>query len=383
MKKALLTATVQHHFTSFHLPLIAMLRERGYEVHVAAHNVMGDAIRLQLEAAADRVIDLPFDRSPLSPINRSAYKMLRQLIRENDYDVIHCNTPMGGILTRLAARSARRHGTVVIYTAHGFHFYPGASGLNWLLFYPVEKAFGRLFTDCLITICNEDEQTARRHRMCRIICRTHGVGAKEDRFFPVDEAEKQALRRQLGLKADDILCLCTGELNINKNQKQLIAATAQVVKEQPAFCLLCAGAGDQEQALRQQIDELGLQDHVKLLGYRTDVEQFVKVSDMIASVSYREGLPVNIMEGMLCAKPAVATHNRGHNELIADGVSGFLVDFGDVDATAKALGELAAQPELRQTMGQAARDRSSVYGSQNVMREMERIYTEFVFNHSK
>ena len=155
------------------------------------------------------------------------------------------------------------------------------------------------------------------------------------------------------------------------------------MKEQPAFCLLCAGAGDQEQALRQQIDELELQDHVKLPGYRTDVEQFVKVSDMIASVSYREGLPVNIMEGMLCAKPAVATHNRGHNELITDGVSGFLVDFGDVDATAKALGELAAQPELRQTMGQAARDRSSVYGSQNVMREMERIYSEFVFNHSK
>lgn len=379
MKKALLTATVMHHFTSFHLPLIAMLHEHGYEVHAAAHDVMGKAVREQLEAAADRVFDLPFARSPLDPSNRVAYKELCRLIRENDYDVIHCNTPMGGVLTRLAARKARKNGTTVIYTAHGFHFYKGASRLNWLVFYPIEKIFGRLFTDCLITICDEDEKTARTHRICRNVRRIHGAGADAKRFAPADEAEKQALRAQLGLAADDLVCLCTGELNVNKNQKQLVAATAQVIQSVPAFRLLSAGSGDTEQALRQQINELGLQDHVQLLGYRTDVERFVKASDFVASMSCREGLGVNIIEGMICAKPAVATRNRGHSELVADGVSGYLVAIGDVDATAKALINLAEQPELRQKMGLAAKERSTAYTTQSVMREMESTYREFVF----
>lgn len=380
MKKALLTATVMHHFTSFHLPLIDLLHEHGYEVHAAAHDAMGGPVREQLEAAVDRLYDLPFARSPLDPSNRAAYRQLKQLIDETDYDVIHCNTPMGGFLTRLAARRARKNGTVVIYTAHGFHFYQGASKLNWLLIYPVEKLFGRLWSDCLITICDEDEKTAREHKICRSVRRIHGAGAKAERFAPISEEERLALRDELGFGPDDVLCLCTGELNANKNQKQLVAAAAQVVEACPSFYLLCAGSGDTEQALREQIESLGLQDHVRLLGYRTDVERFVRVSDFVASVSCREGLGVNLIEGMICAKPAVATRNRGHSELVADGVSGFLVPIGDVDATAKAMLQLAEQPALRQKMGLAAKERSAAYTTQSVMREMESIYHEFVFD---
>ncbi len=383
MKKALLTATVQHHFTSFHLPLIDLLHEHGYEVHVAARDVMGEAIRTKLEASADRVFDLPFGRSPLDTTNLTAYKELKKIIRENDYDVIHCNTPVGGILTRLAARRVRKSGTTVIYTAHGFHFYKGASKLGWLLFYPIEKIFGRSWTDCLITICDEDEKTARTHHICRNIRRSHGVGAKAERFAPVSEEEKRALRKELGLDESAVLCLCTGELNANKNQKQLVEATKQVLSACPDFCLLCAGVGDTEQALQVQIEALGLQKSVRLLGYRTDIDKVVKASDFVSSVSLREGLPVNIIEGMLCAKPAVATHNRGHNELICDGVSGYLVNPGDVDATAAALTALAVQPDLREQMGLAAQERSAVYSTQSVMREVEQIYNEFVFNKVK
>ncbi|HBL41584.1 MAG TPA: glycosyltransferase family 1 protein [Ruminococcaceae bacterium] len=329
------------------------------------------------------MFDLPFGRSPLDKTNLSAYKMLCKLIRENDYDVIHCNTPMGGIITRLAARKVRKKGTTVIYTAHGFHFYKGASKVGWLLFYPIEKIFGRLWTDCLITICDEDEKTARKHRMCRNIRRIHGVGARAERFSPVNEEEKKALRRELGLDESAVICLCTGELNANKNQKQLVEATKQVISVCPNFCLLCAGIGDTELVLLSQIEALGLQNSVRLLGYRTDVERFAQASDMVASVSLREGLGINIIEGMLCAKPAVATHNRGHNELICDGVSGYLVNPNDVDATAKALTALATQADLREQMGLAAKERSAVYSTQSVMREVEQIYNEFVFNKVK
>lgn len=123
--KVLLVATVQSHICQFHKPLVNMLHEHGVEVHVAARNNLAEKNGLALDFV-EKVFDIPFARSPKSKNNIIAYKQLKKIIDEGHYDVVHCNTPMGGIVTRLAARNARKHGTKVYYTAHGFHFYKGA-----------------------------------------------------------------------------------------------------------------------------------------------------------------------------------------------------------------------------------------------------------------
>ena len=153
-KKVLLTATVQSHICQFHKPLVQMLHDCGYQVHAAARNNLAEKNGLKLDFV-DKVFDVPFSRSPKSADNIKAYKQLKKIIDSEGYEIIHCNTPMGGIVTRLAARKARKNGTVVIYTAHGFHFYKGAPKKNWIFFYPVEKLFSRL-TDKLITITQEE-----------------------------------------------------------------------------------------------------------------------------------------------------------------------------------------------------------------------------------
>ena len=132
MRKVLLTATVQSHICQFHKPLVEMLREQGdVEIHVAARNNLAEKNGLKLDFV-DKVYDIPFSRSPKSTDNIKAYKQLKKLINEEKYNIIHCNTPMGGIVTRLAAKKARKKGCKVIYTAHGFHFYKGASKKNWI-----------------------------------------------------------------------------------------------------------------------------------------------------------------------------------------------------------------------------------------------------------
>jgi glycosyltransferase EpsD len=125
MKKVLLTATVQSHIAQFHKPLIDLFHNNGYEVHVAAKNNLSEKNGLKLDNI-DSVFDLPFDRSPFSLNNIKAFVALKRLIEDNNYDIINCNTPVGGVLTRLAAKNVRRNGTLVCYTAHGFHFYKGA-----------------------------------------------------------------------------------------------------------------------------------------------------------------------------------------------------------------------------------------------------------------
>ncbi len=106
MQRVLLVATVQSHICQFHKPLVAMLHAHGCEVHVAARNNLAEKNGLKLDFV-DQVFDIPFQRSPFSSKNLKAYRQLKNLIDRGHYDVIHCNTPVGGVLGRLAARSAR------------------------------------------------------------------------------------------------------------------------------------------------------------------------------------------------------------------------------------------------------------------------------------
>jgi len=154
MKRILLTATVQSHIALFYSHLALKLQENGFEVHAAASNDLADKDGLELKSI-DRVYDVCFSRSPSSADNIKAYRELKRIVAENKYDIIHCNTPMGGFLTRLAARKLRKDSTKLIYTAHGFHFFKGAPLLNWLLYYPIERWMAR-YTDVLITINKDD-----------------------------------------------------------------------------------------------------------------------------------------------------------------------------------------------------------------------------------
>lgn len=380
MKKALLTASVHYHFTAFHFPLIDLLHANGYEVHIAAKDMSEKEPLSRLTEKIDVFHDIDFDRSPLSSKNIAAYKALKKLIDEGEYDVIHCNTPVVGILSRLAARRARKNGTKVIYTAHGFHFYTGASKLNWLVFYPIEKVCGSLFTDCLITIGDEDEARAKRLKLCKTVKRIHGVGVNAEKFTDTDEKTKQELRAEYGYTADDVLCLCTGELNVNKNQKLLINSLSFLKNSCPNFKILFAGAGDSEEELKALVKQLGVENSAHILGYRTDVDRLLKICDFVASASYREGLPVNIIEGMFSKKAAVVTHNRGHNELVEENASGIFVPTDDPKACAAAFEKLYKDKNLRLAMGEKAYERAQKYSSEKVKKELEEIYKETVFN---
>ena len=140
--KVLFVATVRSHIGQFHMPFIKELKSRGCQVHAAFKDNSADKPGLDL-SAVDKVYEVPFSRSPYSPDNIRAYKMLKKIIDENNYDAVHCHTPMGAVVARFASIDARKKETKVIYTAHGFHFYKGASKKNWLLFYPVEKYLSR------------------------------------------------------------------------------------------------------------------------------------------------------------------------------------------------------------------------------------------------
>lgn len=367
--KILYTATVLSHICQFHLPHMQHLQEQGWEVHVAAHDNLAVKNGLQLKYC-DKFIETPFSRSPKSPDNFKAYKQLKKLLAEEHYDVILCNTPMGGIVTRLAAKKTRKQGTKVIYMAHGFHFYKGSSKKAWLVFYPIEKYMAKK-CDLLITINKEDyalaqEKFSKRTKVAHI----HGVGVDEKRYHPATPEEQLAMRQAEGLSPEDFVILCTGELNENKNQKTLISAAAQLKDKIPNLRVLLAGNGPKEQELREQIQAEGLESIVKLLGYRTDLEKVVPAVDLVVSCSKREGMPLNIIEAMLCKKPVVASHNRGHDELIEERESGLLFQCEDTNRLASFIEELAAGSAEASALGLRGAEIADAYAVKAVKSQL-------------
>lgn len=370
--KVLLTATVQSHICQFHRPLVEILHEHGCEVHVAAKDNLAEKNGLKLDFV-DRVYNVSFARSPKSKNNIRAYKELKKIIYIEHYDVIHCNTPMGGIVTRLAAKKARKDGTKVYYTAHGFHFYKGASKKNWLVFYPIEKFFSSM-TDTLITITKEDYELASRKFHCKVE-RIHGVGVDEKRYYAVSEEMRRDLREQLGFLKEQKIILCVGELLPNKNQQMIIRAMKEITEQYPDVQLLIAGNGSEKENLEKLIKSLGLAENTIMLGYVTNLQEYQKIADVAVSCSMREGLPLNVIEAMLSGTPVVASMNRGHRELINNGKTGFIVEVDDSDAMAKKILALFNSDKLYNMMSNQAHEDAQKYSFLKVKKELEHIYT--------
>ena len=347
--RVLFSATlVRGHIAKFHIPYLKWFKEQGWETWVAARNDYPDGV-CEIPYC-DCFVNIDFARSPFSKQTAVAYGQLRDLLSHEHFDLIHTHTPVASVLTRLAARDARRHATKVLYTAHGFHFYDGAPLANWLLWYPVERVMSR-FTDVLITINREDYDRAARFAHCRVEY-VPGVGIDTKRFSKaVDGAAK---RGELGYRAEDVVVLGVGDLIKRKNHQAIIRALA-LLDERFKLCL--CGTGVEHEALRLLAEEQGVADRVAFLGFRNDIRELMKMADMLVFPSIHEGLPVAVMEAMASGLPVIAAKIRGiYPDLIQDGESGMLLADDRPETIAAAITSMEGDSEARRRIASTARE---------------------------
>lgn len=372
MKKVLFVATVvKTHIMEFHIPYLKMFKEEGWETAVAARNDYENPADCKIPYC-DNYYNIPFERNPLKLGNLKAYKELKRVIDKGEYDIIHCHTPVGAMLTRLAAKQARKQGTKVFYTAHGFHFYKGAPAINWLLYYPVEKWLSR-YTDVLITINKEDYERAKSFKAGKV-CYVPGVGIDLKKFNSgyVDKNEK---REEIGVHADDFVLLSVGELIPRKNHEVVIRALS-VLKQRDNLnhieYVIC-GRGAYEADLKKLAEGLDVADHVHFLGYRNDISEICNCADLFVFMSHQEELPVALMEAMACGLPVVCSNIRGSTDLIEDGVTGFLAN-NTPEEVAEAISEMKNNTALRNRVASAALHKIKQFDLSSVEDEMSKIY---------
>ncbi|MFK4290902.1 glycosyltransferase family 4 protein [Bacillus sp. RC250] len=371
MKKVLFVATVvKAHIMVFHIPYLKWFKENGYETYVCARNDYENKEDCVIPYC-DYYYDLPFERSPIKLNNFKTYKQLKEIIESNEFDIIHCHTPMGGALTRLAARNVRKKNTTVIYTAHGFHFYKGAPITNWLLYYPVERWLAR-YTDVLITINKEDYNRAKNFKAKRVKY-VPGVGIDTSKFSGA--LGNTAIKRvEMGLPEDSLIVLSVGELNKNKNHEIIIKAIG-VLRNPDIYYVIC-GEGQLKDYLENLAKELGIENQVKLLGYRTDIVEISKISDVFAFPSIREGLSLALMEAMSSGLPVIASDIRGNSDLIHGGKGGYLIQPGDIKGFVTALNKINQVDSLRYSMGEFNKKTVSEFDLDNVLSIMKKIYLD-------
>lgn len=366
IKKVLFVASVAGHINAFHIPYIRWFKENGYEVDVACKRA--DEVKI-----ADQKYEISFERFPLKMKNIQSYKKLKEIIKKEHYSIIHCHTPTAGVLTRIAAKKTRKKGTKVIYTAHGFHFYKGAPKFNWIIYYPIEKFMSK-YTDCLITITEEDYKLAKKKfKKAKQIKHINGVGFNTERLDKyISEEEKDNLKEQLNIKQNDIVLSYIAELNKNKNQNLLINSIEQLKKEIPNIKLLLIGNGTLKQYYQDIINNKNLQDNVKLLGTRTDIAELLSITNIYVASSIREGLPVNIMEAMYMELPIIATDNRGHRELVINGENGYIVKSCNPEEFANKIKEIVTKSLFY--LGGNNKQIYQKYTINSVIEEMKQIY---------
>ncbi|RHP47301.1 glycosyltransferase family 4 protein [Clostridium sp. AF32-12BH] len=396
LKKALLVTTVSGFVPQFEMNNVRILQSMGYEVHYAANyhtpSYGNDNHRLDGTGIIRHQVD--FVRSPFKLSNLTVYRQLCTLMKSEHFDLVHCHTPMGGVMARLAAHAT---GTgPVIYTAHGFHFFKGAAPVNWLCYYPMERFLSH-FTDQQICINQEDYERASKQFHARYTDYIPGAGFDLNRIPPMTSEEIQLKKQALGLPLHCRILLSSGEFIKRKNHETTIRAFAKLIKEFPDIHYVICGHGQLQDYLQNLVKELGVTDHVSFPGYRQDMLEIYRCADIFAFPSFQEGLPMALLEAMASGLPVVCSDIRGSRDLMEEIAptaeqpqaqdktastsdllqckGGYMIKKADnVDAYAQALALILKNPEDMNTMGQTNALRAQQFSMQQVAARMEEIY---------
>lgn len=370
--RILIVTTVSGFVPQFEMNHVRLLQSMGYEVHYAANYntpvYTDNNTRLKNTGIITHQID--FVRSPYSLKNIKAYRQLKKVMRDNSFLMVHCHTPVGGVLARIAANSTQvPH---VIYTAHGFHFYKGAPWRNWLCFYPIEKSLAT-YTDTLITINREDYNQAKYFKLRHQgkVEFVPGVGIDTYKSLPTPQYH---LKNELGITREQIVFTSVGELTKRKNHEVVIRAMAEVRKHNLPVVYLICGSGCLQEKLIKLVKKLGLEENVKLLGYRTDIEDILRITDCFVCPSKQEGLPVAVLEAMNAELPVICSNIRGNIDLIDDGLGGYVIPNNTKMEYVEKMLLIIEREDHGKSFGQYNKKRVRNYDQSIVSSRMKEIY---------
>ena len=387
-KKALIIASMASMIDNFNRKNIELLAGMGYDITLAANFKSEDSNSFEknqqflseMKQKGYHVVHIDFTRKLTNiDLQIKSIKQVRKLLKRK-FDIVHCHSPICSIITRICFNKYRKkYGSKLLYTAHGFHFFKGAPKKNWLLYYPAEKICSYM-TDVLITINKEDYILARSKFRAKNVEYLPGIGIDLDKFNNKDY--DHSLKEALGCKNDDIMLLSVGELSERKNQVVIINALEKLREDDELIFnrikYFIVGKGHLEDYINQLINEKNLNNTVKLLGFRNDIEELLNAADVFVFPSLQEGLRVALMEAMACGLPVIASQIRGNTDLIENGKGGFLINPNNIMGFEKCIKKVVKKSDYFDSMKIINLETIKNFSDQIIVNKTEKIYSKLI-----
>lgn len=387
--KVLVIASVASMHDNFNRENINILLDMGCDVTVAANFHTEEDINSQekidgfvkeMRAKGVHTAQVGFTRKTGNPVRLAESARQVGKLLEQRFDMVHCHAPVCAVLTRLAYRKYRKeYGGRLVYTAHGFHFYKGAPLKNWLLYYPVEKWMSR-YTDVLLTINKEDYRRARKKFYARKVVYIPGVGV-DTKKYAVCQTNREEKRQELGINNGSFALLSVGELQSRKNHKVVIEALH--ILNNPRIIYLVAGRGELEGEYRRLIRSYGLEKNIKLLGFRSDIDELCKAVDCFIHPSVREGFGIAPMEAMASGLPLISADVNGIRDYAENGVTGICVNPVSENEVADAINTMFVDEEFRKRCGKYNAEKAMKYDIGKTNKIMKKLYQNILYGREK
>lgn len=345
--RLLIVTTIPGTIRAFLLPYADHFRAKGWRVDAMANGLPGEP---DIAEHFDCVYDAKWTRNPFSPSSLTSGRQAARIVVEDDYDIVHVHTPVASYVMRRALSLIRLDAKEttgrpkVVYTAHGFHFFKGASARRNLIYRTLERRAAR-WTDRLIVINREDWSAARRGRFMPpgALVFMPGIGldfARYDRSS-VRREDVLAVRTEMGLKDDDILFTMIAEFIPRKRHRDVIEALAKT--KDPRIHVAFAGDGPLRNKMQELARTHSVHQRTHFLGFVRDPKPLIIASRATILPSEQEGLARALMESACLRVPMIGTDARGVRDAI-EPRRGLLYPVGDTYALRDAMLRMVEEP---------------------------------------
>ncbi|MBR4721092.1 MAG: glycosyltransferase family 4 protein [Clostridia bacterium] len=377
----LFLATVPSMITKFNTRNIRILQKMGYKIHAACNfddrsawtDEEAENIRKTLLDLDVTLHQIDFPRKPYHPILLvKSYKQLKKLLKTEDFEMMHNQSCVSGILGRICCR---KKDIKIIHTEHGFYYFVGGPIYNWI-FYPFDKMCSK-WTDALITINRDDYEFAKKHMYAKKTVYIPGVGIDTE-YYGNTVIDKTKMREALNVPKDAFVVLSVGELNKNKNHEIVLRAIAVTNKSDIYYVI--NGEGEIRDYLAEVAKSVGMSDRFLLTGNVKNVNEYYKMADIFAFPSKREGLGLAALEAMAAGLPLVTSNKNGINDYATDGVTGFMSEPDDLNGFKNAIEKLYESKSLREEMAKNNIERVKDFSEQRTDEIMTETYRAVMGN---
>jgi len=363
-------------------PMIKKFIDEGLKVKIISPS---GEYATSLSHSGANITNISFDRK----LNiYEAYKHIiffKKYFDSNDIDILHTHTPLISALARIAAFFSKKN-MLIVYHVHGFHFYPEGSLLKNYIFKVIEYILSK-FTNLMLTVSNEDYVEAKKYfksRTCKVCYVGNGVDSlKYNKKSYVNEETK--LKESLNIDTSHIIFGTVSRIVEEKGIKEFLRTAVQISKEYKDISFLLIGSklkSDPNDGIEIEINNAKsiLQNKLHILGHRDDIPNLLSIMDVFCLLSWREGLPVSVIEAMMLSRPIIATNIRGNRELVKHNENGFLVTKKDEKDAYESFKKLIINNKMRESYGKKSRDiAEEFYNIENVTNS---IYQNIIKNYN-